>query len=211
MDAAALRGLVLAACAALGACSLPERGPRAVLYDFGPGAAAAAASQPATRLPPLALAEIETNAVLDGTAMLYRLGYADAQQLRPYAQTRWSAAPAQLVRQRLREHLAQRRPVLNAGEGAALSRSAGETPPILRLELDEFAQHFTAPAQSVGRIRVRATLVRSTPGGEQLVAQRSFTAERPAPSADASGGVRALAGATDALALELAQWLEQPN
>ena len=38
-------------------------------------------------------------------AVLYRLAYADGQQLRPYSQARWSQPPAQLLQQRLREQL----------------------------------------------------------------------------------------------------------
>ncbi|MGH8847963.1 MAG: ABC-type transport auxiliary lipoprotein family protein, partial [Polaromonas sp.] len=78
----------------LGGCSLPDKPTRATLYDFGPGTLA---PQPATHqaplptLAPLALDEISTpGGALDNMAVLYRLGYADAQQLRPYSQARWS-------------------------------------------------------------------------------------------------------------------------
>jgi len=46
------------------------------------------------------------------------------------------------------------------------------------------------------------------PGGERLLGQRVFVVQRPAPSADAAGGVRALAEAADQAAGELAQWLQ---
>ncbi|EER58272.1 putative lipoprotein, partial [Acidovorax delafieldii 2AN] len=45
--------------------------------------------------------------------------------------------------------------------------------------------------------------------GETLLGQRVFIAQRPAASADAAGGTRALAAATGQVAQELAQWLEQ--
>lgn len=54
---------------------------------------------------------------LDTLPIIYRLGYSDAQQLRPYAQARWSMPPAQLLRQRVRETLGQRRAVLNLADG----------------------------------------------------------------------------------------------
>lgn len=193
----------------LGGCALPERPTRGTLYDFGPGALATPPSSRMAPLPPLALAEIEPSGALDGTAVLYRLGYADAQQLRPYAQARWSMPPAQLVRQRLREHLAQRRAVLHAGEGAALARTGGMTPWVLRIELDEFSHWFESPTISSGLIRLRATVVENTAGGERLLAQRSVVVHRPALSADAPGGVRALAAATDGAAEEISQWLQQ--
>ena len=126
---------------------------------------------------------IEAPATVDGTAVLYRLAYADVQQLRPYAQARWSMPPAQLVRQRLRDQLSQQRVVLNPAEGPAGW--------ILRLELEEFTQVFETPDRSVGLVRLRATLLETVNGRERLVAQRRFTVQRPAASADAPGGVRA--------------------
>ena len=42
-----------------------------------------------------------------------------------------------------------------------------------------------------------------------MMAQRTVVVQRPAPSADAAGGVRALGAATDAAVDELAQWLRQ--
>lgn len=190
-------------------CAVPDRPVRSTLYDFGPGATQ---PQPANRMAPLApiaLADIDAGGALDTSAMLYRLGYADANQLRPYAQARWTAAPAQLVRQRIREQLSQRRVVLNTGEGASLLRSGGVAPRVLRLELEEFSHLFESPTQSSGVVRLRATLAENTPSGEKLLAQRVVIVQRPAPTADAPGGVRALAAATDAVAEELSQWLQQ--
>ena len=205
--------LIFLAVLLLGACSaLPDKPVRAALYDFGPGPLS---TQPATRqaaLPALALADISTpGGVLDNQAVLYRLAYADAQQLRPYSQARWSMPPAQLVRQRLRETLSRSRAVLTAGEGPALNRSAnqGVLPRVLQLELEEFSHLFESPGSSVGLIRLRATLVESTPSGGKLLAQRNITVQRPAPSADAAGGVRALTAATDAAIEEIASWLQQ--
>jgi cholesterol transport system auxiliary component len=206
-------GLVVAAALLLGACSaLPDKPMRAALYDFGPGALAPA---PATRqapLPPIALADISTpGGVLENQSVLYRLAYDDAQRLRPYSQARWSMPPAQLIRQRLRDTLGRTRAVLNAGEGPALNRSVnqGVLPRVLQLELDEFSHFFETPGRSVGLIRLRATLVEATPSGEKLLAQRSVTVQRPSPSADAPGGVRALTAATDAAIEEIATWLQQ--
>ncbi|MGH8806150.1 MAG: ABC-type transport auxiliary lipoprotein family protein [Polaromonas sp.] len=195
----------------LGGCSLPDKPTRATMYDFGPGLLS---TQPATRqasLPPLALDDIGTSGgALDNMAVLYRLGYADAQQLRPYSQARWSMPPAQLVRQRLREQLSQRRAVFNARDSVALNRSQNAVlPRLLRLELEEFSHLFTAPDASVGLIRLRATLLEVTPAGEKLVGQRDVVVQRPAASADAPGGVRALTAATDAAIEELDQWLQQ--
>ena len=104
-------GVTVALLVLLGACSaLPDRPQRPVTYDFGPGVITAPTAGADKPLPALALAEVEPSGLLEGsTGVLYRLAYADAQKLLPYAQARWSTPAAQLVRQRLRETLGQRR------------------------------------------------------------------------------------------------------
>ncbi|MDQ3059054.1 MAG: ABC-type transport auxiliary lipoprotein family protein [Pseudomonadota bacterium] len=202
------------AVALLGGCALPDKPKRSAMYDFGPGALSASAPAAPLRggaaLAPLAIADIATSGgALDNQAVLYRLGYTDAQQLRPYSQARWSMPPALLLRQRLRERLGQDRAVFNAREGVALNRSQHVSLPLLRLELEEFSQLFSTPADSVGLVRLHATLLEITPAGERLVAQRSVVVQRPAPSADAPGGVQALTAASDAAIDEIDQWLRQ--
>jgi cholesterol transport system auxiliary component len=199
------RALFVCMALGLGACSPLQPHPRALVFDFGPGPVAATPGNRMAPLPSLVLAEVEANAALDSTAVLYRLAYSDVQQLRPYAQARWSMAPALLLRQRLREHLGQRRAVLNAAQGMV-------TPPAalsLHLELDEFSQLFDSAERSSGLVRLRATVGQPAGGTERLVAQRSFVVQRPASTADATGGVRALTAAADAVVDEIAVWLEQ--
>jgi cholesterol transport system auxiliary component len=219
--------MVLTLCTiSISGCALPTAPVRPTVFDFGPGnqastaqatargvaqaagrAAGGSAPEPAAapRLAPLALADVDASPALDSTAVLYRLTYADAQALRPYTQARWSMPPAQLLRQRLREQLGASRVVLASGEAAALAPS----PWLLRLELEEFSQLFDAPASSSGLVRLRATVTQATPLGDRLVGQRSFVAQRPAPSADAPGGVRALTTASDAALGEVEAWLTQ--
>lgn len=189
---------------ALGGCAvptLPGAPVRPAVYDFGPGALTPPATRRPTPAAPLIVAAVEASPALDSTAILYRLAYTDAQQLRPYAQARWSMPPADLVRQRLREILGQHRTLLNPGKNSAPPRT-------LRLELEEFSQLFETPERSVGLLRLRATLVQVRPDGEQWLAQRSFIVQRPAASANAPGGVQALTAATDAAAQELEAWLQ---
>ena len=191
-----------------GCAGIVDKPARSTLYDFGPGQVTAPAPAQ-TPLPALVLADVEAAGALDGSAVLYRLGYADDHQLRPYSQARWSAPPPQLVRQRLREQLGRDRVVLNPGEGAALARTGGLLPRALRIELEEFSHLFRSPTESVGLLRLRATLLENTAGGEKLLAQRNVVIQRPAPTPDAPGGVRALTAAVDAAAAELKQWLAQ--
>ncbi|MDM0117410.1 ABC-type transport auxiliary lipoprotein family protein [Variovorax sp. J22R133] len=210
---AALALAVLAAACVLAGCgALPDKPQRAALYDFGPGlpgAAAPAAPASAAPLPPILLADIDSSSRLDGTQVLYRLAYADANELRPYAQARWSVAPAQLLRQRLRDALAARRVVLGPEESANIARTEGKAPNALRVTLEEFSHYFASPGASVGLVRVRATLVSTSAGGDRVLGQRTFTAQQPAASADAPGGVKALAAASDAVVAQVVQWADQ--
>jgi len=209
---AAVIGALLATLLSAGCGALPDKPTRATLYDFGPEPVSVAPARTGTpALQPLALADIEANTRLDGTQMLYRLGYADANEVRPYGQSRWSQAPAQLFRQRLREALAATRPVLGPEESATMARAEGRVPDTLRVTLEEFSHLFESPSTSVGLIRVNVTLIRTAPGGDRVLAQRSFTAQRPAPSNDAPGGVKALAAASDAVVADIVAWVSQPR
>jgi cholesterol transport system auxiliary component len=201
---AAMAGaLLLAGCSSFA----PDKPVRPTLYDFGPGNVTEAAAAPAGT--PLVLADVEVAGSLETSAFHYRLGYSDPHQLRPYAFARWSAPPGSLLRQRLREHLGRDRPVLDSTSAAALARRTGASPRVLRVELEEFSQLFDTEKDSKGVVRLRCTLMENTAGGERLIAQRSFAAQKPAPSPDAPGGVRALTAATDQLAQEVALWLQQ--
>ncbi len=197
-------GLLLAAFVA--GCALVDKPTRAMVYDFGPGVPIAPSARDPDSLGVLALSEVDAASALDSTAILYRLVYTDAQQLLPYAQARWSMAPAQLVRQRLHEVLGQHRTVLSPGDGNV----TGPKPAlVLRVELEEFSQLFDAPGRSSGLVRLRATLVQGFAGGDRLLGQHSFVVQRPAPTPDAPGGVRALTVATNAAVEEIEQWLSQ--
>lgn len=198
--------LMLASCGAL-----PDKPGRITLYDFGPGPMVAQAPANAPPLPPLSLAEVAANSRLEGTQLLYRLGYADANELRPYGQSRWSQAPAQMLRQRLREALIARRVVMGPEESATMARGTEGRPDTLRVSLEEFTHYFQSPGTSFGLVRMSATLIRSGPGGDRVLAQRSFTAQRPAATSDAAGGVDALVAASDAVVAELVAWVDQPR
>jgi cholesterol transport system auxiliary component len=207
----------------LSGCTLPRPASTPVVYDFGPGATQTLPNNRMAMLPTLEVGTPQTSAALNSPAVLYRLGYADAQQLKPYTLARWSMPPAQLIGQRLREHLGLRRAIVSPGEiipasqpRQTASAAAAATPAVkpetllnLRLELEEFSQLFETPDKSFGLLRVRATLTQRSTAGETLLAQRSFVAQPAATTPDASGGVRALTAATDQLIGEIEVWLEQ--
>ena len=191
----------------LSGCALPTPPERPVLYDFGPGRLTSTLpdhQHPAPALNPLIVADIDTHPALDSNAVLYRLLYADPQQLKPYTLARWSMTPAQLIRQRLNDVLGEQRTLLKPGDSTA---TGAAKPVTLHLSLEEFSQLFESPGASVGLLRLRASVVQSQPTGDQIRAQHTFIVQRPAPSADAAGGVRALTTATDAVIHEIDIWL----
>jgi len=203
---AALAIWALAACSAIA----PDKPVRAMLYDFGPGTTGASAPVvPTAAQAPLVLADIESTAALESTALLYRLAYSNAYELHPYSQARWSAPPPQLVRQRLRQMLGRDRAVLDPTDAAVLARVGGTMPRVLRIDLEEFSHVFDSPTQSFGVVRLRVTLTDNTPAGEKLVGQREFSRREAAPAADAAGGVRAITAATDGIAQDIAAWIAQ--
>ncbi|BEU94733.1 ABC-type transport auxiliary lipoprotein family protein [Acidovorax sp. DW039] len=202
---------VLVAMLLSGCGALPAAPNRPVSYDFGPGPTSYTATDRRAPLPPIALADVEATGLVEGsTAVQYRLAYADAQQLRPYTLARWTQPPVQLVQQALRTQLGQRRPVLQDADAAAQARDTargGKLPAVLRIELEEFSHVFTAPTDSTGLLRLRATLVDPTPAGETLLGQRVFIVQKPAPTPDAAGGTRALAAAARQVAEEVDEWV----
>lgn len=178
--------LLLTACA-----SLPERATPPLRYDFGPAPVPATV---AVNRPPLAL-RVQASPTLESHAMLYRLAYADAQQLRAYSQARWAMAPAELLEQRLRSGLGRDYTLSPGGEGAAR---------VLHVELEEFSQVYATPEQSQGLLRLRVSLLQ----GERLLAQRELLFQPSATGANAAAGVRALALASDEAVAELVRWLQ---
>ena len=185
----------LIAVALLGACALGPGGREEFAsYDFGvppPAEAAARLRQP------LLVYDVVAPNWMDTPAVFYRLAYQDAARPRSYAGSRWMMPPAALFTNRLRQHFAA------ASRGGVLVPADGlRAGHALRVEIEEFAQVFDAPGRSRAVVRVRASLL----GNRALVAQRSFSVERPAASADAEGGVRALTAASDELILQVLDW-----
>ena len=180
-------------CALLTACAGRPHPPS--LYDFGP----LRATPDAVAVPPISVADISAPAWLDNTLMFYRLAYSNDLQPLPYAGSRWTMTPSQLLGQRLKSRIAQAGgTVLSATDGAA-------NVPLLRIEVDDFIQSFDSAAQSTGRLSLRASLFH----GRTLVGQKTFAQQLPSQSADAPGGARALATASDAAITDIIAWLAQ--
>ncbi|MDT8990595.1 ABC-type transport auxiliary lipoprotein family protein [Curvibacter sp. APW13] len=186
---------------ALGGCAVSKGASQGDRYDLGPVVPAQQAPSPPGV--PVWLAGVHAPSSLDGTHMLYRLVYSDALQSRAYAQARWSMPVPELLEQRLRQRLASQHPVLNPADGVQ-GRGPGL---VLRIELEDFSQTFSAADQASVRVRLRATLSAWRGGTEQLLDQQTFESQRPCASADAPGGVRALAQASDTVLEALERWL----
>lgn len=164
-------------------------------YDLGAISTANAAAN-AAPMPPVKVLAVSAPRNLETDAFAFRLSYVDAQRTGNYSTSHWTMPPAQLLTQRLREALAARGPILS---GADPVRAV----PLLEVELTGFEQVFDAPEQSRGLVSVRATLTQQG----RVLSQRSFAASAPASSADASGGARALAAASDDVIAQISAWL----
>lgn len=179
----------------LAGCGSTERASNTI-FDFGPvtpAVQAAATPKPAA----IVVMDVTGPATLDTERMFYRLNYADAQQARTYATSRWSATPVNLVTQRIKARLAQ------SGIKVLSATDAATGVPILRIEIDDFVHAFASAGQSEGQVMLRASVFQE----HRLVDQRSFGRNVPARSQDAAGGVAALAAGTDGVASDLMAWL----
>ena len=165
-------------------------------FDFGP-LGAPVAQMPQAPIAAVVVMDVTGSPAFENERMLYRLNYADPLQARTYANSRWSANPLILVTQRIKARLAQ------AGVKVLSATDTMNNVPILRIELDDFTHAFASTAQSEGQVALRASVFR----GHTLLDQKTISRASPAPSADAAGGVRALAASTDAAAADIAAWL----
>ena len=182
----------------LAACSLgPEKKDAAATYDLG-AASASPAGQPRIRASLLVHA-VAAPGWLESNAIVYRLNYQDAARQLNYANSRWAAPAAAMLTQQLRARLAAASDggIVNIADGARADYA-------LRVELEEFSQVFDTAQTSRAVIVARASIV--TVARRTLYVQKTFAAEKPAASANAEGGVRALAGASGELVDAIVAW-----
>jgi len=180
-----LGALLLAACV-----GTPPRPVDIVRHDLGDTDGQWPASGGA-----ISRVEVRVAAWLDSTAQLYRLSYADPLTRHGYAENRWVAPPGELLERWLQRRL--------------LSGPSAQTGPGCRLIvwLDELEQRFATPHSSQVVLAARASL--QPLRGDIVLARQSFHLSQPAPSPDARGGVQATRAGADALAQELARWLNE--
>ena len=152
-------------------------------------------------MPAVVVTDVTGNAAFDNERMFYRLNYADPLQARSYANSRWSSTPLQMLTQRFKSRVAQ------AGIKVLSATDASTGVPLLRIDVDDFTHTFDSTTSSYGQLVLRASLFQ----GHTLVDQRTFSRKVGAASADAAGGARALAQATDAVSADMIGWLATQN
>lgn len=167
----------------LASCASREASPIRT-YDLGFEA-------PKAQLPALRAVTVRAPMPYDSVEMFYRLAWRDGAEIAPFANSRWAAPPAELVR----------RQIVRALPGGAGGVCA------LDVELHDFSQRFSAPEASEARIELRAALV--TP--ERRVAAQTFRIAEGGAGANAASGSGAFSRAAERAVDELSGWIaKQP-
>jgi cholesterol transport system auxiliary component len=194
--------LAMACAALLAGCASGGKGAASnTLYDFGSSVNPVVPNGAAVAMPAVVVTDVTGNAAFDSERMFYRLNYSDPLQARSYANSRWSSTPLQMLTQRLKARVSQ------AGVKVLSATDASNGVPLLRIDLDDFTHTFDSATSSYGQVVLRASLFQ----GRTLIDQRTFNHKVNASSADAAGGARALAQATDALSADMIGWLATQN
>lgn len=194
-----VRLALVAAAAAPAACTInaPARVAPAL---YGISEAQAAPRERPSIPGTLMIPAVAAPAWLDTTGIVYRLGYEEANRLRAYNESRWVATPATLLTEELRSRFA------GAVERVVSGVDGARADEVLRIELEDYTQTFSAPGRSKVGLRARATLVdRRT---REVVAQRTFSMERDAPP-NAAGAAAALAESSAGFIENLLDWVAQ--
>ncbi|WP_297445045.1 ABC-type transport auxiliary lipoprotein family protein [Acidiferrobacter sp.] len=161
----------------LAGCTLfPARAPQALtVHDFGP----LRAHTPTRDMPPV-IVRVQAVAWLSGTTIHYRLLYRDPTAVHVYAQNRWIAPPASLLKARIRWRL---------GMGSVFA--ARPSTPIERLVivLSRFDQDFTTPHRAFVRLDATARLYDGA--SARVLAQKTVDLKRRC-APDAQGAVMGL-------------------
>lgn len=182
------RAAALLTLALLAGCAVTPAVPPRTVYDLGPAAAAPQSAGPMA----WRIADVTASPSAAGEGIAYRLAFQQAQRLEHYRDSLWAATPAELLTQRLREQL------------AAPASCAGHPPALLTVHLDAFEQVFSSPTQSQAVLRLHAAMWPAAAGA--TAPQQHWRLERPAPTPDAAGAVRALSQAVDDWLPQLAAW-----
>jgi len=185
-----LRSAMIVVAIGLGGCVGTGRQEEPGRYDFGlPAGAGGAAGLN------VGAVEVQARSWLAGSEMQYRLGYADPARRYNYADSRWAAAPAELLEGFLAQQVVFRQP---HAKGAGCR---------LRIGLEDLTQEFDDAR--VSRVNLEASAVLMAPRGDGPLSKRAFHIRAAAPTPDARGGVQATRQAVQALAADINAWLAE--
>jgi len=146
----------------------------------------------------IAISLVRAPSWLRTTALIYRLDYEPPANPRAYAHSQWAAPPNELLSLRLRERVSA------DNHGFTVERLPEGTDGYrLEVTLEDFTQIFPFPDRSQCIVTLNALLVH----GDQMLAQKTFQAEQPAPTADAAGAVEGLMRASDSDIEDILAWL----
>lgn len=190
------------------ACALPTAPEYLSSLDLGPAPPYRTAPPLALHVGPLQNATASAQ-LFNSRTMHYRLLHADPHIEHPYRSARWSQPPAQLVQQRLHQHLGWIAP-----DPSALSSSSA---PHLSLHLLDLHIHYPQPQQISVGLSVMATLggltncPTQTPQ-QHLHAQRHSVERASSTPPGPAQAAALLAQASDDIAAQLRTWLntQQP-
>lgn len=161
----------------LGGCSLfPSRPPELLVdHDFGP-IQTRTSDKPGVPV----LIHVKSLSWLAGTNIHYRLLYRDPTAVYAYADNRWIAPPAALLKARLRARL-----------GLGTTVTAGPPPEVERLVLvlSRFDQSFSAPDKAFVRLAIQGRLYDVTTG--QVLAEKTVDLKQ-ATAPNVTGAVEGL-------------------
>lgn len=167
--------VALAACAGGGGSNNPGHA-----YDLGIEA-------PEARMPALELRDVRALQPFDGVTMYYRLTYRDGAEVAAFAQSRWAAPPAELVRRQL-----------------ARATRHGTPRCTLEVELQEFSQVFEAEGSSMALLELVARL--GAPDNHSET--RTLRISESDAGSNAAQGARAMQRAVARAVAELAGWID---
>jgi len=167
--------VALAACAGGGGTNDPGHA-----YDLGIEA-------PEARMPALELRDVRALQPFDGVTMYYRLAYRDGAEVAAFAQSRWAAPPAELVRRQL-----------------ARATRHGTPRCALEVELQEFSQVFEAEGRSMALLELVARLSTADNHNET----RTLRISESDAGSNAAQGARAMQRAVASAVAELASWID---
>lgn len=190
-----IRSIAIALAMLSAACATHRDTP--AVYDFD--SVQSLPDAPPRLAATIAIPQVSAPSWLRTPALIYRLDYDAPARPRAYARSAWAAPPAELLTLRLRE-------LVTAANSAFTVARRGSRSEGFRLDvtLERFEQTFASPSESRCIVQLTATLIAPD---DRTIAQRSFRAQRAAPSADAAGAVRGLVEASDDALEQILNWL----